>query len=199
MNRRGIPGPHVQANRREAVELVQHGSGNDAAQPATPPIAAGVDISDRRGALITRHQVSARGGRNLSILEHPEEHAIVDHRRIKEVRRLAGGFSVLIEPHERRRVAGSQPHRARIDAQGAMVPNHAQHLLLAHDSRMALDFLQPVLSYLQVHRPRYMFEGLANAAGAVREQDAGVVFVQHHRQVRREPLALLEHPRRQVA
>ena len=64
---------------------------------------------------------------------------------------------------------------------------------------MPRDFIERVRLHLQMHRPRHVIEGFADAAGAVREQDAGAVVVQHHRQIRREPPALREHARRQIA
>ena len=44
----------------------------------------------------------------------------------------------------------------------------------------------------KMHRPAHVSERFADAADAVREQDAGPVIAKHHRQIGREPRALPE-------
>jgi hypothetical protein len=76
---------------------------------------------------------------------------------------------------------------------------HAQHVFHIGDVCMLRNFFESVWLNLQVHRPPYVIEGLPDAAAAVREEDAGAVIVKDEREIGREPLALREHARREIA
>ena len=59
MERGVVVGADVEAYRLDAGEVAKHGARGHASEPPPTPIAAGVDIADRRGALVASRCVPA--------------------------------------------------------------------------------------------------------------------------------------------